>query len=241
MPDAPDDYNLQPSSTFNVLADDAELAVRLGSSVLYNRSGNCIFICDMTKSLNPLIIFDNGSGSSWAVTTETSYQSGVCAKFIVSANLFGVTIRKDLTIPLITSTGIEIFINYGQQNVILLLTISAGYDGIQYYGELKFDSTDGSLYYINSDNLTYTKFGKIRIANRSANLWTSFKLVIDPINNQYVCAIVGNKLFPLDFIPLGGGASILGDFTITQLRIINLESNPCVYFVDNYIITINEP
>lgn len=233
--------NIGADKIVHGMDDMAELAARLGSLVTFNREGNVVFLDSFESGLGAWYTWGLGDGDSVETSAAWSRTGGYCALLTNDA-------KKPNTTRMFTSShylapskiGCEFTLAFDNHIKYLYVYIDH-YDGSgQHAFNFRYDHPDKTL-------AIYTTTGYVTIIDPT-NLvtWDGYrfhdvKLVVDLATDQYVRLIINNTEYNLEqytaktFTPAGGPYF---DFWIS---VTGNETNVSHVYVDNVILTQNEP
>lgn len=223
------------------LMDMAELAVRLGSPVSYDRQGNVIYLDSFIRGLSNWATGGAGAGNKVEIHNAPQRTKGGCLVLYPgqAANGWASIIRY---LPLAVKGGLGMefsFIPNGQQKDLDgRLSVD---DGIKYWKyQFSYDHEDGTLSILTPGDV-WEIIGTPGIRPVAFFAWNSMKVVVDTINHKYK-----RLLFNEHCYDISAYSPDFGDPTAcTHLRVeilgVNKGAFMCPIYVDDVIITQNEP
>lgn len=239
--DMPDDYIWQPGSGKSQLADLGELAVRLGSTVTYDRRGSVYWYDD----------FENGIGA-WQVTgagteflaryVSTHVQNGLLSMKIYtgSGSQDTVVVKKRLSSALLTTYGLEV-------------TFSVGNNVAAFSPSMVFSKSDeriepGIIIFPYTSTLVITDAdeGQVTIATvpiveNSEFLFHTVKFTYDFINNKYGRLMFDRFSWDISSYSAPTGAPLAVEELTTEITAVDNASGEGASFIDNVIVTVGDP
>lgn len=238
---APDDYQLRPTSATFPVGDLAELAARRGSPVLHDRRGDVLY----------WDIFDNGlrhcgSGTVGAASTVTAVPT-TARHGANSIRLLADTGANDqarilFLIPYrsLSNLGVEIAFTVSTQQSWFELSLLAWTGTRSVNGRLRFDRVAYDLQYYDSDGNWKDLDTNLQLP-AAVHAFNIMKLVVDPVNEMYVRAVVNASEYDLSAYAARAVAD--PSAPATELRVIQnggaAATTTC--YVDDFIFTQDEP
>lgn len=138
MPDAPDWFNYRLESHEHVLQDIAELAVRLGSPVSYNRAGSVSWIDDFRCGLSKWSTNASGAGTSVKLRASDSNTGPFCADLTTGAVVLAEALMERRTAPpRIGTFGLTTSLAALQGSPSLHILVRRILNDVAYYGEIE--------------------------------------------------------------------------------------------------------
>lgn len=237
LPDYTTKYKL---ATIFSHIDEAELAARLGSPIIWDRRGNVIWYDTINSTGNKWNLSHDGTGSAAAVSSTVSMYGDYSMKLTGGSDglKYGAMNKKFQLIQL-GNLGLESTFSLDTNIDYFVMQFEYRSDGIVKDGRIKVDKTNERLQYLNSA-AAYVTFATDIDFNVDITQFFTLKLVVDIKNNEYVRVIFGNNEYDLIGIPVRTYASVaMGYFAIYLLAYSAGASNGISY-VDNVIVTQNE-
>jgi hypothetical protein len=229
------------AATVYQLTDLAELAARLGSPVTFDRRGDVLWIDDMESGVDKWYATYGGATGSLGLSAVEArngrYSALLSAGIAVGAS---VNIYHYLPVPVFSSLGLEAHARL-EDTLARLETALDLYDGTtELLGVLRYNHLTGDLLVLNAGEEYDVVATDLHLA-AIARLFHAFKLVVDPVAQEYVRAIVDST--PVDL----SGRSLYTLTTPVEARMdvrISQVSNmaaTCNVYLDDVIVTQNEP
>ncbi len=236
------DYGVgAPKATIYRLQDMAELAVRLGSIVSFDRRGDVIFLDDFEDGIVKWV------GAAFPLTgsvaSDTTYaRSGAkCVKMVtgaVSGALAQLTWYG--AYPALSKLGLELSWASQQELYNIDLNLYA-YDGTKYLqGALSYDRPTYTLRYFDSTGAWVALAASLQ-TRELLPLWNTLKLVMDPVTGRYVRALFGATEYDMSALDLYSDASGFASHLIATAVLTAQEAVAKTAYLDDVIITQNEP
>ncbi len=242
MPHGQRDWgNIGASEIVHSMDDMAELAARLGSPCTFNREGNVLFLESFESGLEAWLTWALGTGSSVECSAAWARTGGYCALLTNGAVSPNATrIRTSVHYPVLGAIGTEFTLAF-DNNVWYIYVYLDHFDGTaQHRFNFRYDHSGKTL-------AIYTDAGYVTIdASISLAVWGEYryhdtKLVVDLATDKYVRLIFNNTEYELSAYSAGTFASALGPYIDFWLTVNGNETLTSHVYVDNVILTQNEP
>lgn len=218
-----------------------ELAVRLGSPVSFDRRGNVMFMDTFEYGLNKWVI--GGSGLAYKAIPSVDYtiSGGIAAKLVAGSTLYHrVDITKDFRGQPASVFGFETAFMVWTDCDYFQLDGFWSSEALEYWGGLRYDRANEQWQY-GDDTTGWTAFLESWDVLVTTNMFHNVKVVIDATTGLYVRAIVDGVETDLSAYSLRS-VTVAGDALLQpRLRFTGLDANNDECYVDNVIITVNEP
>lgn len=237
----PDFGALQVKTTGATLADMADLAVRLGSIVEYDRRGDIVCIDDFEA---PVIRWlDNAGGGQTVTLSSTSFKSGSQALKLhnIAAAGLGVGIARSFKKQGTPRLGIEISFSNPPDTSYLDIHLTH-YDGaIRYLAWVQINfSTEEIKVRLHGD--TWQVIETALDLFEENFCFTPVKLVMDFEASKYVRLLVGEIEYDISAYTIPW---IAGEVTPRELVYFDLGNDATAtaadIYLDGFILTQNEP
>jgi len=230
-----------PKKTTYLLPDLAELAVRLGSIVTFDRRGDVIFLDDFEKGIQKWVFAGSGTGAG-AVNSTESARNGEFSVKLTTGDAAGdyARLTRYSFPPVLSKIGFEISFT-SDANVRHHQWGIGYYDGTNVHeGHIRFDVQNSNLQYYGDDAAWHIFATDIRVYGVTY-LFHTIKLVIDIENDRYTRFLFDEKSYDLSAYALNVAGSVLLPCLGMYIEITtNIAANLSIY-VDDAIITQNEP
>ncbi len=235
------DYGVgAPKATIYSLQDMAELAVRLGSIVSFDRRGDVIWLDDFEDGIIKWQAFLGGVGSAIASDTTMARNGAKSAKLTTAALADdNVHLTKYMVYPVLSSMGFEISWSTVESTWEIDLMIGIWDGTTAYSGMVEIDQEDGVLRVWGDDGLPHT-FGTISYY-LTYHMWHTAKVVIDAVAKKYKRFILDSVEYDLSDYAVGGSALVAPKrMTVDALFRTRAAAAKSLY-LDDAIVTQNEP
>lgn len=242
MPHGTPDYGITAGAvTTYQLSDLAELAVRLGSIVSYDRLGEVFFLDDFEQTRPRYATGSDGVGGGVAYSVAEA-RSGLRSLALTAGSDAGLSAYAFVEECGVVPSGIGLACSFAvtQDTATFTLQIQYDKDGDQMVAALQYNLDTLELLIFNAAGAFEVVATDVH-APKSATRWNAIKVVADFATHQYIRARFGANSYDLSAheifrTPSGGGGQF--EFSITVGGIAALNSRVCI---DDLILTQNEP
>lgn len=238
---APDYSNVRAYGPLHRLDDQAELAARLGSPVLYSRSGSVVWMTDFERGLQGSTFGTDGAPSAGSLSTARANlgafsimldPQGVADSYVEYGRVVHFVPVGKLSLEASVSTDSD---PYGLRLKMFYFTGTT-----QYYGGLHYDPATGDWKVRNAANAWPVVLEDFKI-QQGAGAWTPIKLVVDVENEVYVRAEIAKHFVDLSSHSMYQEASTNnGQLDIRVIAYGSVASHAAVW-ADGIIVSQNEP
>ena len=236
------DYGIgAPVGTIYPVLDIGELATRLGSPDTFDRRGNVIWLDNFEDTLKKWDSDSNDAAGSVEHTAEAARSGAFSVKLTTPPTVdYATWLYCYRPLPVPSKIGFEVsYAMYLQIQYIYLrmsfMTATARY---RYY--LRYDRYNTTMSYYNSSG-GYTDLAGSPSHQMLYHAWNTIKLVADHENNKYVRALLNNFSWDLsDIAPHYTSGSYTPSLYL-EIRITNREAGQHYLYLDDVILTQNEP
>lgn len=218
-----------------------ELAARLGSIKNFEHRGQVVWMDDFEGSVLRFESTLVGAGAAVALSTAQSL-SGIQSVKITSGtgHLGHATIYRYLSAPRSTKVGLE-FAFTTQTNISYITAYATIYDGSDLVrGWFKVDYSTGHIYYRNSAG-TWVDTGFDAQLTNNDRLFRRLKFVFDYSTQEWVRAFFDNEIFDMSGIAMQTSSSATLKQLYVAIALYGDEAHNCFSYVDDVIVTHNEP
>ena len=238
---APDDSNVLSPEGLQRLDDLAELAARMGSIVNYNRGGNVLMLDGFESGLNAWNLNTTGAAAAVGLSNEKAYSGTVACRVDTGT---GVTPYAGLAkyLPPVGECriGLQTCFSLNSDVVDVRLRLTYAKPGPRYYFSLMYDHVGGELKYESAPGV-WTMFAKPGKVYDGSNNWHNIKLVADMATGLHVQAYLDGGGYDMAGLIPNTGVWVDGPFLFPLLRIYGDGATSGVLYLDNIIMTYNEP
>ncbi len=236
------DYGVgAPKATVYSLQDMAELAVRLGSIVSFDRRGDVVWLDDFENNVNHWGTDTSGTGASVALTTDRA-RNGAKSVALITGNADGeyASILVGRQLPHLGRIGLELSLSVLSRvdHWLIDLSYSDGDEVIE--AALRVYPATGIIQ-------LYTRprrWETIHTAGAwysSAGYWYTLKLVVDLEARTYRHLLFGPTSIDLAAYDLYVGASGVAPIIEVYIYVEGMGGGVGTGYVDDVIVTQNEP
>ena len=242
MPRGQPDFGMYQQKTVGAtLSDMGDLAVRLGSIVEYDRRGDIVSLDDFENTI--LKWTDAATGVGYVILDSTTAKSGSQA-INLHTDVGGAataTLAKRLTRLGVPRLGIEISFSDMDLGCDFYFTISY-WDGVTgYRARLWFDQSTHNLYVEGLPAIGWVLVANVGFLRRGEYLWYPVKLVVDFVNHYYVRVLYSDTEYSVATIALPTFGDAGGSYILAQFQLLNVVAANHNVWVDDFILTQNEP
>jgi hypothetical protein len=237
----PDDYDWLPGSARFPVSDLGELAVRLGSSVTFDRRGEVLWfdVCD--KGLGPYAT--GGSGLGNAITVESTWplHGHYALRMTAGSTLLSLSyLRKAITNVSMLRCGLEVAFFLTSPCVNFEIMLLRGTGGMYYQTFLRYDYVLGELQYKGDDAL-YHSFASVGVLDDLYGIYHHVKLVVDFAIGHYVRAVFDDQEYDLSAHALYSFAGGIVPHYDAWIYLAGRAANNDQATLGHVIVTGNEP
>lgn len=237
---APDDSNVKVGTDLYRLDDLAELAVRLGSIVRYNRAGNVLMVDGFESGLNGWDLNLSGVGSAITLDTHVAYQGEMCVRVQsgTGANPYA-GVHKYL--PPITPcrVGAQVCFSFTPETVQLLFEMTYAIGLVRYGFGVIYDHDALELQYWSAPGVR-TAFASDVYLYPAANVWHECKMIIDLETGEHVRCYLDNTAYDMTGLAPTPGAGVRASYLRPLFRVFGDGLLDTSAYFDNIIVTYNE-
>lgn len=223
------------------LDDMGELAARLGSIDTFDRGGDIVWLDDFESDVLKWRIRSDGDRGSVVSSAESARSGGFSAKLTTGDQVNDwVRIDHHFGSPTVSRIGFEIS-----------FTLNDNFSYLEVIGQAAFDELVRVFrvqYYPATDTLRYQiTGGGWAVLTTSLNLYAqtymfhTLKVVLDLDTNEYVRLIINDTLYPVAGIACFTFGGPPGAEVIAGIQVFTAVASNQSNYVDDAIITQNEP
>jgi len=228
-------------STVHTVEDLGELAARLGSIVTHDRRGNITWYDDFESGVHQWVVDKTAGRGSVKWDATLSLRGGFSAKLTTGA-IDGDRIMMDkwLTTPVISRLGYELSFDIPLYLDFIHFAIDV-YDG-EYENVIQFnwiEATKTWQYY--GPDTNYHDLSPTMTLATANDIFHTVKVVADLTTGYYVRLIVNSYVYDLTDKQYRKRASGFGPYLGLYYDITNDRATECSGYLDNAILTQNEP
>lgn len=238
---APDYSNVRKDLAVFRIDDLGELAARLGSPVRYDRRGDVLWMTGFDYGLQEIDPATGGAASEVSLIAEPVETAPFAAKLKIDAAASSTAaMDKRLSSPASPRVGMGAVLRLGTTadwvRLRLILYSTTG----RHQADTTWDCANQKLYVLHSDVAHHTIATDLPDL-RGESVFTHFKTVIDFDTLAYERVILGGVQYdPGDHSPLWAAGAHKPHLIAAMMHFNYSEAAGEVY-VDNMIVTVNEP
>ena len=242
MPHGGPDYGVgAPKATVYSLQDMAELAVRLGSIVSFDRRGDVVWLDDFESGIKKWEINASDADSGVAISSDYCNRGANSAKVYASAGVDRwAAMAHYFALPVKSKVGFEVAFTIYPPDVHLNFILYPYFDPTREYYEVRHDRTLKILQYYGSDGTRHTFATGVNLYGRDYH-FNQAKLVIDLATKKYVRFLLNDVTYDLSAYAPPSWSYSGAAFVYAGIRMINQTANARTIYVDDAIVTQNEP
>jgi hypothetical protein len=238
---APDWSSLRTAIAYPRRQDLAELAVRLGSIVSFDRRGDVVLWDDFESGLSRWSANLSGSGAAVYLSSARA-RSGLFSVLLLAGTDLSryAAISVAIHVSVAAYCGWEISVQPGSAYETLQweLTIYAGGLMLQYVVQLDRAAQELRL---RDHTGAFVTFATDVDTTYYAGLWTPAKLVADPQGRSYLRFLWGSSAWDLSSYSAQATAAVGIDRILATVRLTGRAGAGDYAYVDDAIVTVNEP
>jgi hypothetical protein len=233
----PDWYNVGQSNVIDTMSDMAELAVRLGSPVNYDRSGKTI-VYDVFDRLDGLYtITDNNAITLWSLENsrlEYGANSLYTQLNINEANWSRVT--RDFRLWGGKYLSLEISLNYDYVPHQIVFSFNTYFEDVLRTVSIQLTDDLTTLNVYDSTG-TFQTFDTLSAEPTIETIFNVLRLIYDIENNQFVAFAVNNTIWGLTDYDLRTQTSVAVDHLYFALTVYGHATQALQCWLDRLIIS----
>lgn len=223
------------------ISDPGEAAARLGSINVYDRRGWTVWMDDFEAPALKWVTSRNFGGTLPVLSTTQAWMGVQSTYFITAAaaDTYAAILRH-FPLTRLGKVGVEFF--------LLFSSFTPGYFSIQLRIHDRTNRADAELRldWEAQTATIVTPAGNIVVATNCFNslvwkVWTPVKLVVDVDTDLYTRLLIGPQEIDLSAHSLVAGGATTESLLWTELRLVGDAGDAMNAYLDNFILTQNEP
>lgn len=240
MPDSPDWYGYQLAGARHNLTDAAELAARLGSTDVYDRRGQVIWIDSGRNGLSPWIVAVSGTGAFVKVLASPTYAGPYCLELRTGSDGGLVArITHQFAPAEINLWGLETAVNFATEFDAFRVEL-ARFDGVNaHYAFVQVNRTAGYLQ-IRLPDGSYQNIAALTNPVDLFGIYHQIKVVADFDADQYVRLLYNENEYDISAYGLRVEAATDIAQQRATFRHLGRSGQNDKAFIGNAIITVGE-
>lgn len=245
MPRGQADFGMYaPKTVGATLADMADLAVRLGSIVEYDRRGDVIYIDDFETPKGKYIDASYGTGSK-AILDSSVAKSGAQSIKLVTGGTINQYSRTQHYMPLsaLGRLGLKVSASLHRMDAFastFVLWLET-YTGTQLVNaKIQIDVDGGILKYFDENGWQTFESG-LELYALYSFIFHNMKMVIDLDTNKYVRFLIDSLSYDLSAYSLNTSTNTRAPYSVAVFTLTDLYGRVWNCWLDDLVFTINEP
>lgn len=241
MPDGPDYFQYRRYSNRHVLGDMAELAVRLGSPIAGGRLGDVVWFSQMDQGIAPFDYTLDGTGADLNIVSHQAEYGGYCLTLTAGSDGLGrVVVEHNSNRYEDSKHGLEVHAAFITEFDTFDFAFEL-YDGsTNHVAEFRLSATDGEYQY-RTGSTTWVSVGTMPDLVSSKVVWHTLKLLVDPLENEFVRFSHGETVINLQGISLWDVSNSNEAKLRVRTNFNGRSGNNDMCLLDLIILTVNEP
>lgn len=223
------------------LDDLGEHAGRVGSINTFDRRGDLIWFDDFENSINKWLVSAPDTGAAAAISTTRARNGSNSA--LLTAGSDG-TLTTDILhrSPFTSLSRIGLEMSWSIDSVFdtLLMQVFARDGTNQLQPQIRYDKTNQVLEFFNNGS-TFTSLATGLDLTALPTFFHTWKMVFDMASGEYVRVILDNTEFDLSGNPVLSAASALEPHLQLAVFLAGRAAQNDTMFIDDVILTQNEP
>lgn len=238
---APDYSNVLSQQAIYTLLDLGELAARLGSIDVFDRSGNLVWMDDFEGNILQWDSDATGTGGSVALSTTYALRGIQSCKLIAPSDLLRrAFIGRPLAYPMLGRYSFEIAFAVDANLQDLDLMIIQYSVATEYDYRVRYDAVNSLLKYFDPTGAWVTFASGVQLSS-AARLYHVGKITVDMTTHKYVRFILDAEKYDLsNYSPYPTALVSTAYIYVVFTQHSKLGVNATVY-VDNALVKQNEP
>jgi len=219
---------------------NSELAVRLGSSVCYERTGEVQLVETFECGLQRWAQAGLGDGAAIELTPVTSASGGYSVKLTGgddSTRLAQIAFRRGL----LPQGVVGLAVGFALIGTIDYFAIKIeAYDGVNYlYAGIRFDDDDDSLDWLGTAG-AWWEIADVVPAIRLLQVYNRIKLVVDLTNETYIRCLFNEVSYDLSAHAVSSASAPGTPYIKCMIELYSRYGNNDVAYVDDVVFTVAE-
>jgi len=242
LPHGTPDWGLVgPKATTYGLDDLGEHAVRLGSPHLWDRLGDALVSTDFRNGFGPFTGGVSGLLASYGLVTGNSRQGAYSVRLTGGSTLnWYADIGMAIPHPVASGMGLEFSFSTDLRTSEWLGIIQWGDGTDTWEAIIEYDYVNKQLEYLGDDGLMHT-FGPAVDTQAGTQPDSTMKMVVDQTLGEYKRVIFNDLSLPLMGVRCNTVPFVAPPIMGVTVRHVSVNLQNAVGYVDNVIITQNEP
>lgn len=243
MPRGQPDFGIYAPKEVTVgLSDLGELAVRLGSIVIYDRRGDVVDFDTFEESLLRWSISIGLTGEYCRLDSTNAKSGSQTIKLhTIASSLSLVSMSRGISLRGSTRIGIEISFS-ALSGVCELIGGAAYYDGDDvHYARWKLVPSLEKLYIYDDTARDYVEIADVGAVMSAAFIFYTIKIVFDISTKKYVRLLFADTEYDISSYTLYAADDDTAPRVVSHFFLVGSAADAGNVWFDDYIITQNEP
>ena len=236
------DYGVAaPKVTVYSLQDMAELAARLGSINTFDRRGDVVWMDDFEHGIVKWHTSASGTGNNHEDSTEAARSGSHSLKLTAGSTADRYyLIDHYRPLPVTTRVGFEFSfaLPSGAEYVYWACRFYTGAQ--QVFGYLRYIPNDNKIQYQNQAG-TWVDVITSHKLSEATYLFNTVKVVVDYNTQEYIRILANARMASLAGLSLRTLSSAAGPYAVFEIMVQSFAGTNKIIYVDDVIITQNEP
>lgn len=233
----PDWYDAGKSNILSSMSDMAELAVRLGSPISYDRSGKTIFY-DVFERIDGVYVFaESGVGTGHALNTTYSQYGGSSVLTIINAGAANyVNVARNSRAWRGDFLSFEVGILSNRIPDQFTLTFTVYLDGVRYIAAIDIRDDFKDFYYYNT-GAAFVLFAEETIPSYGVNVYNVLRLIFNIKELKYVGFTINEQGYDLSAYNVYQVATGASNAINCALRCYGDAAGALSFYLDHLVIS----
>lgn len=242
MPHGTPDWGLVgPKATTYGLDDLGEHAVRLGTPHLWDRRGDVVWMSDFREGLGDVLAFVGvGAGGSVVLHTEYARQGAYCVKLTTDDVDEFAQLTKHFPFPVLSLLGLEATFGCEPSTAYMELYAFVRDAADTWRPTLRWDPNAGTIQ-LQTGVAVFHTLAPAQRAFVTPSCCNTVKVVFDITTGFYVRVIANEQVYSAAGVPIYRTAGAVPSHFLTRVEHHADDGKNAIAYVDNWIITQNEP
>ncbi len=237
---APDYSNVKKDGFVFRIDDMAELAVRLGSIVSYDRRGDVYWFYGFDYGIGDLLESTVGASSTVSLRTDFYEHPPFACRLTAGGDAGNyATISRRLATPSTVNVGTQVSIRPSSSSADIRLYIENFNGTSRFRSKLRLNPQVGTLQ-IEDDTEGWVTIATGLPAFTSIAHFIHMKVIMDITTNKYVKAVLDDTEYDISDYDAAESSSSISKSILASVYNLSTESGNDSINVDNLIVTINE-
>jgi len=237
---APDDSNVKVGKDVFRLDDLAELAVRIGSPVTYNRAGNVLLIDGFESGISAWKKGLFGVGVSIEASNELSYEGGTACRMESGTGATPLAqINRFIPVHSPCRMGFQVFFAPDDDLYSFRIAMLYGLAPNTHNFTINYRHTTGELHYYTAGP-AFLPLASPGIQYHDSNNWHNMKLVVDTETGEYVRLYFDDVAYDMAGLLPYTQVRVDGPMQYVSIHSWGTAIQSGNTFVDSVIVTYNE-